>query len=135
MAEAQGISVRYVRMAVRLWHAAPDLFGAVHDGDISLIAADRIVRDRTKRAKRLHRIVADGYTLEQKHDLARRAAAAAPNDPVRLRRWWQAVVAVRAIPDETLIDSQTMHTDPALIYVQAAIGAAVLGYDPMETEL
>ena len=29
MAEAMSISIRYVRMAVRLWHAAPDLFGAV----------------------------------------------------------------------------------------------------------
>ena len=98
---------------------------------MSLIAADRMVRDRAKRAERLHRIIADGYTLEQKHDLARRAAAAAPDDPVRLRRWWQAVVAVRAIPDEIPINLETMRTDPALVYAQAAIGAAVLGYDEM----
>ena len=129
MAEAMSISVRYVRMAVRLWHAAPDLFGAVHDGDLSLIAADRIVRDRTKVAERLHRIIVDNFTLEQKHDNARLTTAASPDDPVRLRRWWRAAAAVRAIPDETVIDPETMRTDPALLYAQAAIGAAFLGYD------
>ena len=123
------ISVRYVRMAVRLSHAAPDLADAAHDGDLSLIAADRILRERAKAAERLHRIIVDGFTLDQKHDKARLAAAASPDNPVGLRRWWLAVEAVRAIPDDAPINEQTMRADPALLYAQAAIGAAFLGYD------
>ena len=130
-AAAAGVSTRYIKMAWRLKQAAPDLLRGVVAGELTLIDADRALRDRLHRAARLHGIVLEGYRAEQKHDLARLAEAAPPNCPARIQRWWRAVLAVRAIPDETPITALTLKVDPALLAAQAAIGAAVHGYDPL----
>ena len=125
------VSARYIKMAWRIKQAAPDLADAVIAGEISLVAANRALRDRMRRASRLHGIIHDGFREEQKHDLARKAEAAPPDCPARVRRWWLAVLAVAAIPAETTITEASMKSDGALLEAQAAIGAAIHGFDPV----
>ena len=131
-ADLAEVSTRYVKMAWRIKQVFPDDLGdAVIAGEISLVAANRTLLDRMRRASRLHGIIRDGFREEQKHDLARKAEAAPPDCPARVRRWWRAVLAVQAIPDETPITGANLKSDSALLLAQAAIGAAIHGYDPV----
>ena len=130
-AATEGMSTRYIKMAWRIEQVAPDLVDSVIAGEISLVAANRALRDRMRRASRLQGIIREGFSAEQKHDLARKAEVAAPDFPARVRRWWLAVLAVVAIPAETTINEVNMKSDGALLEAQAAIGAAIHGFDPV----
>ena len=119
LARETGISERLLKAAHRVETWAPDLADRVIGGELSVMAADLLVRARLACAERWFGAVR--CTLEREHHLlSNQLAEYAPSTaPARLHRWLRSRVA--ADQDDS----------DALLTARAALAAALLDYDPV----
>ena len=122
-----GISDRTFKMAWRLVQLAPDLGDRLVAGTLSLVAANRQLRDRLDRATRQHRVIVELLQDDPRPGIAALVEASAPDCAARLRRWWLVVLAADALPQE----GEIAGNDPALVWWSACVDAAVKGLEPL----